>query len=128
MLAMIALLVGCARVPVAAGTPQDRATHRAPPQPAPKEAAKRYFEQGMAALRAGEHAIAIAHFKSAWLTAPHPNVAFNIGMACAELGLQSEAIHWLRIYVASNPEDRLEVVKVIGLLEARLSRRCTRAC
>lgn len=129
--ALVVLLAGCAgRAGVhRAWSPRSSATNVAPPPGArAKEIARRLFREGMAHLEAHEYAYGIADLEAAYFTLPHPNVAFNLGRAYLERGDARAAIRWLRVYVASNPEDRLSIEREIRLLEEKLSRRCDTAC
>ncbi len=63
----------------------------------------------------------IAELERAYEIFPHPNVAYNVATAQAEMGHYELAIGAYRTYLDSNPPDRVEVDKAIQDLTAKLA-------
>jgi iron complex outermembrane receptor protein len=82
--------------------------------------ARRHFKAGMAMIAQRKLAEGIAELEKAYEIYPHPNVAYNVGQAQAELGHYDLAIGAFRTYLDSNPSDRAEVEKIIKELQAKL--------
>ena len=80
--------------------------------------AKRHFRDGMALLASGEFERGIAEMKLAYAIKPHPNVLYDIAKAYVEIGEIGEALNYFRQYVATDPEDKEQVLKVMQRLSA----------
>ena len=83
--------------------------------------ARMHFRKGMALIQSKKLAEGITELERAYEIYPHPNVAFNVATAQAELGHYELAIGAYRTYLDSNPPDRAEVEKVIKDLQGKLA-------
>ncbi|MFT3775621.1 MAG: TonB-dependent receptor [Minicystis sp.] len=63
----------------------------------------------------------IRELEKAYEIFPHPNVAYNVATAQAELGNIDLAIGAYRTYLDSNPPDKAEVEKTVAELQAKLT-------
>ena len=99
----IALLAGLVLLPLAA-----RADSRGD--------AKRHFRDGMSLIAAGQVERGIAELKQAYAIKPHPDVLYDIAKAYVDLGDVPEALNYFRQYVATDPEDKQQVLKVMQRL------------
>ena len=84
-----------------------------------KADARRYFNQGMAAIDAGRPLDGIALLKRAYAIRPHPNVLFNIARAYASAGDLDAAIDFFERYLASGPRDAAAVRSTLEDLQKR---------
>jgi iron complex outermembrane receptor protein len=82
--------------------------------------ARRHFRAGMALVGQKKLVEGIAELEKAYEIYPHPNVAFNVAQAQAELGHYDLAIGAFRTYLDSNPSDRADVEKTIKDLQAKI--------
>src|SRR3954462_4324162 len=82
--------------------------------------AKRHFREGMSLIAAGEVERGIAELQQAYAIKPHPDVLYDIAKAYVDLGNIPEALNYFRQYVATDPEDKEQVQKVMGRLEAAI--------
>ena len=82
--------------------------------------ARRHFKAGMALVAQKKLNEGIKELEKAYEIYPHPNVAFNVAAAQAELGHYDLAIGAFRTYLDSNPADRADVEKAIKDLQAKL--------
>src|SRR6202171_2915031 len=83
--------------------------------------AKRHFREGMSLIAAGQVERGIAELKQAYAIKPHPDVLYDIAKAYVDLGNIPEALSYFRQYVATDPEDKDQVVKVMSRLQAAIS-------
>ena len=83
--------------------------------------AKRHFRDGMALIAAGQLERGIAELKQAYAIKPHPDVLYDIAKAEVDLGNIPEALNYFRQYVATDPEDKEQVEKVMARLQAAIS-------
>jgi iron complex outermembrane receptor protein len=81
--------------------------------------ARRHFRAGMAFIAQKKLEQGILELEKAYEIYPHPNVAFNVATAQAELGRYDLAIGAYRTYLDSNPPDRAEVEKIIVELQQK---------
>ncbi|MBK6689730.1 MAG: TonB-dependent receptor [Deltaproteobacteria bacterium] len=84
-----------------------------------KADARRYFQQGMAALEAGRYREGIDLLTKAYEIRPHRNVLFNIGRAYASLGELDQATDYFERYLATDPPDAAKVRSTMAELEER---------
>lgn len=84
-----------------------------------KADARRYFQQGMAALEAGRYQEGIDLLQQAYEIRPHRNVLFNIGRAYASLGELDKATDYFERYLATDPPDAARVKATMAELEDR---------
>ena len=84
-----------------------------------KADARRYFQQGMAALEAGRYREGIDLLTKAYEIRPHRNVLFNIGRAYASLGELDQATDYFERYLATDPPDAGKVRSTMAELEER---------
>jgi outer membrane receptor for ferrienterochelin and colicin len=82
--------------------------------------ARRHFKAGMALVAQKKLVEAIKELEKAYEIYPHPNVAYNVAAAQAELGNYELAIGAYRSYLDSNPPDRAQVEKIISELTEKL--------
>src|SRR5262245_4195163 len=82
--------------------------------------ARRHFRQGMALIAQKKLAEGIKELERAYEIYPHPNVAYNVGAAQAEMGNLEMAVAAYRTYLDSNPADRAEVEKIVNDLNAKI--------
>ena len=80
--------------------------------------AKRHFRDGMAMIAAGQVERGIAELKQAYAIKPHPDVLYDIAKAYVDLGDVAEALNYFRQYVATDPEDKQQVLKVMQRLSS----------
>src|SRR5260370_2585372 len=83
--------------------------------------AKRVFRDGMSLISAGQIERGIADLKQAYAIKPHPDVLYDIAKAYVDLGSIPEALNYFRQYVATDPEDKDQVVSVMQRLQAAIS-------
>src|SRR5260370_41488025 len=83
--------------------------------------AKRHFRDGMSLISAGQIERGIADLKQAYAIKPHPDVLYDIAKAYVDLGSIPEALNYFRQYVATDPEDKDQVVSVMQRLQAAIS-------
>src|SRR3954464_9958246 len=83
--------------------------------------AKRHFREGMSLIAAGQVERGIAELKQAYAIKPHPDVLYDIAKAYVDLGNIPEALNYFRQYVATDPEDKEQVQKVMGRLQAAIA-------
>jgi outer membrane receptor for ferrienterochelin and colicin len=83
--------------------------------------ARIHFKKGMSLVQQKKLTEGIAELERAYEIYPHPNVAYNVATAQAELGHYELAIGAYRTYLDSNPPDRAEVEKAIADLNAKLA-------
>jgi outer membrane receptor protein involved in Fe transport len=83
--------------------------------------AKRHFRDGMSLIAAGQIERGIAELKQAYAIKPHPDVLYDIAKAYVDLGNIPEALGYFRQYVATDPEDKDQVVSVMQRLQAAIS-------
>ena len=88
---------------------------------APKDEARRAFNEGLELIAAGDYLGGIDKFQKAYDLVPHPAVLYNIGRAYADAGLYPEAIETFELYLATEPIDRSEVEGFIATLQARIT-------
>lgn len=92
-----------------------------PAHAAPKDEARRAFNDGLELIAAGDYLAGIEQFEKAYALVPHPAVLYNIGRAYADAGLYAEAIETFELYVATEPIDRAEVEGFIATLQSRIA-------
>jgi iron complex outermembrane receptor protein len=83
--------------------------------------AKRHFRDGMALIAAGQVERGIAELKQAYAIKPHADVLYDIAKAYVDLGNIPEALSYFRQYVATDPEDKPQVEKVIQRLSQAIA-------
>src|SRR5947209_20381228 len=83
--------------------------------------AKRHFRDGMSLIAAGQVERGIAELKQAYAIKPHPDVLYDIAKAYVELGNIPEALVYFRQYVATDPEDKEQVLSVMHRLQAAIT-------
>src|SRR3954467_14425357 len=83
--------------------------------------AKRHFRDGMALIAAGQVGRGIAELKQAYAIKPHPDVLYDIAKAYVDLGNIPEALVYFRQYVATDPEDKEQVLSVMQRLQVAIS-------
>ncbi len=83
--------------------------------------ARIHFRKGMGLIQQKKLVEGIAELERAYEIYPHPNVAFNVATAQAELGHYELAIGAYRTYLDSNPPDRADVEKAIADLQLKLA-------
>ena len=83
--------------------------------------AKRHFRDGMSLIAAGQVDRGIAELKQAYAIRPHPDVLYDIAKAYVDLGNIPEALFYFRQYVATDPEDREQVERVVVRLQAAIA-------
>lgn len=91
-----------------------------PAYAAPKDEARRAFNEGLELIAAGDYVGGIEKFEKAYALVPHPAVLYNIGRAYADAGLYAEAIETFEAYLATEPIDRSEVEGFIRTLQSRI--------
>src|SRR5437867_12763492 len=79
--------------------------------------AKRHFREGMSLIAAGQVERGIAELKQAYAIKPHPDVLYDIAKAYVDLGNIDEALGYFRQYVATDPEDKDQVLRVMQRLQ-----------
>ncbi len=80
--------------------------------------AKRHFRDGMALIAAGQVERGISELKQAYAIKPHPDVLYDIGKAYVDLGDVAEALNYFKQYVATDPEDKQQVLRVMQRLSS----------
>src|SRR5205807_9377804 len=75
--------------------------------------AKRHFREGMSFIGAGQVERGIAELKQAYAIKPHPDVLYDIAKAYVDLGNIDEALGYFKQYVATDPEDKDQVLRVM---------------
>src|SRR5437764_12941018 len=84
--------------------------------------AKRHFREGMSLIAAGQVERGIAELKQAYAIKPHPDVLYDIAKAYVDLGNIDEALGYFRQYVATDPEDKDQVLRVMPPLQPALAK------
>jgi outer membrane receptor protein involved in Fe transport len=69
-------------------------------------------------ISAGQVERGIAELKEAYAIKPHPDVLYDIAKAYVDLGDVPEALNYFRQYVATDPEDKQQVLKVMQRLSS----------
>jgi iron complex outermembrane receptor protein len=82
--------------------------------------ARRHFQDGMALIRDGNYEEGTSKLYEAYRVLPHPAVLFNIGRAFLDAGQYGRAIVELERYLATEPADEAEVVRLIETARARM--------
>lgn len=82
--------------------------------------ARRHFREGMSLIRKGDFEAGIAELHEAYRILPHPAVLYNIGRAYYDAGDYGKAIDELERYLASDPADKDEVVRLVEDARVRL--------
>ncbi len=80
--------------------------------------AKRHFRDGMSLIAAGQVERGIAELKEAYAIKPHPDVLYDIAKAYVDLGDVPDALSYFKQYVATDPEDKQQVLKVMQRLSS----------
>src|SRR4051794_11741795 len=83
--------------------------------------AKRHFKTGMALIEKKRFAEGIRELERAYEIRPHPNVAFNIAQAQAEVGNLELAIRAYKTYLQSDPPDRADTQRIIDQLTEKIA-------
>ncbi len=91
-----------------------------PAQAAPKDEARRAFNEGLELIAAGDYQAGILRFEQAYELVPHPAVLYNIARAYADSGQYERAIAAFERYLETEPIDRSEVEGYIATLRSRL--------
>jgi iron complex outermembrane receptor protein len=86
-----------------------------------REEARRHFKTGMALIQQKKLVEGIKELEKAYEIFPHPNVAYNVATAQAELGNYELAIGAYRTYLDSNPPDKADVEKAIAELQQKVA-------
>src|SRR2546428_2935546 len=84
--------------------------------------AKRHFREGMSLIAAGQVERGIAELKQAYAIKPHPDVLYDIAKAYVDLGNIDEALGYFRQYVATDPEDKDQVLRVMQRLQSAIAK------
>jgi iron complex outermembrane receptor protein len=84
--------------------------------------AKRHFREGMSLIAAGQIERGIAELKQAYAIKPHPDVLYDIAKAYVDLGNIDEALGYFRQYVATDPEDKDQVLRVMQRLQQAIAK------
>jgi tetratricopeptide (TPR) repeat protein len=80
---------------------------------------KNAFEKGASLMEQGKHKEAIPYFKHVQKEDPgNPNVLWNLGIACAEVGSYREALETWQKYRNAEPNDWLARPKIIQSYQA----------
>src|SRR5215510_5799707 len=82
--------------------------------------ARLHFQAGMTLIAEGKYEEGTRELYEAYRILPHPAVLFNIGRAFFDAGKYDRAIEELERYVATDPSDRDEVLRLIEVARARL--------
>src|SRR5438128_9977450 len=85
--------------------------------------AKRHFRDGMALIAAGRVERGIAELKQAYAIKPHADLLYNIARAYVDLGRIPEALDYFHRYVATDPDDRVQVEAVMARLPGAIGAR-----
>ena len=82
--------------------------------------AREFYREGVRRYAVADYDLALAAFKSAWLTFESPAFLYNIAQCHRELGHINEELHFLEMYAQLSPEasDRADVEKRIAELRA----------
>jgi len=83
--------------------------------------AKRHFREGMTLIASGQIERGIAELKQAYAIKPHPDVLYDIAKAYVDLGNIPDALSYFKQYVATDPEDKDQVLSVMGRLQAAIA-------
>ena len=94
-----------------------------PAHAAPKDEARRAFNDGLELIAAGDYDGGIERFQQAYDLVPHPAVLYNIACAYADDGQYENAIDYFERYLATEPIDRSEVEGFIATLKSRMDTR-----
>src|SRR5438477_9122985 len=84
--------------------------------------AKRHFRDGMSLIANGQVERGIAELKQAYAIKPHPDVLYDIGKAYVDLGNIDEALGYFKQYVATDPEDKDQVLRVMQRLQQAIAK------
>src|SRR5438874_5034331 len=87
--------------------------------------AKRHFREGMQLIAAGQVERGIAELKQAYAIKPHPDVLYDIAKAYVDLGNIDEALLYFKQYVANDPEDKEQVLRVMARLQSAIAKQPT---
>src|SRR5712671_5658596 len=82
--------------------------------------AKRHFREGMSLIAAGQVERGIAELKQAYAIKPHPDVLYDIAKAYVDMGNIPEALSYFRQYVATDPPDKDQVLRVMQRLQSAI--------
>ncbi len=82
--------------------------------------ARRHFQDGMTLIREGNYEEGTRQLSEAYRILPHPAVLFNIGRAFYDAGQYERAVEELERYLATEPADEAEVVRLIETARARM--------
>ena len=82
--------------------------------------ARRHFQDGMTLIREGNYEEGTRELYEAYRILPHPAVLFNIGRAFYDAGQYERAVEELERYLATEPADEAEVVRLIETARARI--------
>ncbi|MBU0553001.1 tetratricopeptide repeat protein [Myxococcota bacterium] len=76
-----------------------------------QEKAKVAYAEGISAFKAKEYKAALDKLEYAYMLDPSPNLLFNLGRVCEEMGDFDKAIHYFQLYLDRHPdaEDADEV-------------------
>ncbi|HJN74474.1 MAG TPA: porin family protein [Myxococcota bacterium] len=88
---------------------------------APKDEARRAFNEGLELIATGDYIGGIEKFEKAYDLVPHPAVLYNIARAYADAGHYEEAIQTFELYLATEPIDRAAVEGFIATLRTRMA-------
>ena len=86
----------------------------------PKDEAKRHFMAGLEWVRQGDYDQGVGEFLIAYQLSPHPVVLYNVARALADAGRYEESIGYFDRYLASDPDDRVEVEGILQTLRTRV--------
>lgn len=86
----------------------------------PQDEARRHFATGLELVRQGDYEAGVEQFLLAYDILPHPSVLYNVARAHADAGNFEEALDYFERYLASDPEDRVEVEGMMDALVARM--------
>jgi hypothetical protein len=92
--------------------------------PARREAARAKLVEGVDALKAGDHRIALQRFEEAYALFPSANIHYNFALAYQGLGRIGEAVSAYQSFVAealdAPPDKRLKAVQQVTALRPRV--------
>lgn len=85
--------------------------------------ARKYFEEGMRLIEAKHYGPGIEALEHANEIVPHPDVQYNLAMACVDAGRLPEAVQWFEKYLhqPTPPPDAAEIREVVRTLRARIA-------